>query len=114
MRWAVRFDKPDFIGRAGIAATRYRDADQSLVGFITDNGFVPEDGLSIVANGVPVGRITSSRLSPTRGVGFGLAWVPHAMAKDGTRISIQSGRNEWPATVITEPIYDPEGVRLRA
>ena len=114
MRWAVRFDKPDFIGRAGIAANRDRGSDQSLVGFITDDGFVPEDGLSVVANGEPVGRITSSRLSPTRGVGFGLAWVPHAMANDGTRISIQSGRNEWPATVITEPIHDPEGLRLRA
>ena len=114
MRWAVRFDKPDFIGRAGIAATRDRDTEQSLVGFVADDGFVPEDGLSIVANGEPIGRITSSRLSPTRGVGFGLAWVPHGMAKDGTRIYIQSGRNEWPATVITEPIYDPEGARLRA
>ena len=113
MRWAVRFDKPDFIGRAGLAATRDRDRDQALVGFVTDDGFVPEDGLSIVVNGQPVGRITSSRLSPTRGVGFGLAWVPHEMAKDGTRLYIQSGRNEWPATVITEPLYDPEGLRLR-
>ncbi|NQW15934.1 MAG: (2Fe-2S)-binding protein [Chloroflexi bacterium] len=114
MRWAVRFDKPDFIGRAGIAATRDRESKQSLVGFIADDGFVPEDGLSIVTNGQPVGRVTSSRFSPTRGVGFGLAWVPIEMAEDGTRIFIQSGRNEWPATVITEPIYDPEGSRLRA
>ncbi len=60
------------------------------------------------------GSIAQDVSGPTRGVGFGLAWVPHAMAKDGTRIAIQSGRNEWPATVITEPIYDPEGARLRA
>jgi sarcosine oxidase subunit alpha len=114
IRWAVRFDKPDFIGRGGLVANRKRESGERLVGFVIRDGFVPEDGQSIVAGGEPIGRVTSSRLSPTLGKGFGLGWVPEELAHEGTEILIRSGKKDWPAVVATEPVYDPDGERLRS
>ena len=115
MRWAVRFDKPDFIGRAGLAANRARPQEEKekLVGFVMHDRFVPEDGQPIVENGEPVGRVTSSRLSPTLNKGFGLAWVPERLASEGAEIFIRSGMTDSPAAVTLKPVYDPEGLRLR-
>tara|TARA_B100001971_G_scaffold200403_1_gene211997 strand:- start:389 stop:1111 length:723 start_codon:yes stop_codon:yes gene_type:complete len=113
MRWAVRFDKPDFIGRAGLVANRERASGEKLVCFVMPDGFVPEDGQSIVEDGKPIGRVTSARVSPTLGRGFGLAWVPDGLDIEGTEIFIRSGNKDWPAVVVMEPVYDPAGSRLR-
>ncbi len=115
MRWAVRFDKPDFIGRGGLVANRERTnlEKQKLVGFVMQDRFVPEDGQPIVEAGQPVGRVTSSRFSPTLKKGFGLAWIPEKHTKEGAEIFIRSGDTDSPATVTLKPVYDPEGVRLR-
>ncbi len=114
MRWAVRFDKPDFIGRGGLVANRARPTKEKLVGFVMQDGFVPEDGQPVVEDGEPIGRVTSSRMSPTLKRGFGLAWVPEKLAHEGAEILIRSGDNDWPAVVTLEPVYDPDGLRLRA
>jgi sarcosine oxidase subunit alpha len=113
MRWAVRFDKPDFIGRAGLVANRERASGEKLVCFVMPDGFVPEDGQSIVEDGKPIGRVTSARVSPTLGRGFGLAWVPDGLDIEGTEIFIRSGNKDLPAVVVMEPVYDPAGSRLR-
>ena len=113
MRWAVRFDKPDFIGRGGLVANRARPSKEKLVGFVMRDGFVPEDGEPVVEEGEPIGRVTSSRMSPTLGKGFGLAWVPEKLAREGAEILIRSGGNDWPAVVTMKPVYDPDGLRLR-
>ena len=111
--WAVKFDKEDFIGRGGLVAARERGLQNKLVGFVMRDGFVPDDGDPVVVGGVPVGRVTSSRLSPTMGRGFGLAWLPADMAEEGREIYIRVGKQNFVASVSLEPAYDPEGKRLR-
>lgn len=114
MRWAVRFDKPDFIGRGGLVANRARPTENLLVGFVMRDGSVPEDGQPVVEDGVPIGRVTSSRMSPTLNKGFGLAWVPEKLAREGAEILIRSSDNsDRPAVVTMKPVYDPDGLRLR-
>lgn len=61
----------------------------------------------------PVGRVTSSRMSPTLGKGFGLAWVPVDLAEEGREIRILVDGNSLPADVTLRPFYDAEGERLR-
>ena len=53
--WVVRFDKPDFIGRAGLAAARDRGPRELLVGFVMDEPVVPSDGNAVTVDGFPVG-----------------------------------------------------------
>ena len=112
--WAVHLDKADFIGRGGITGAAERGIKQKLVGFIMENGLVPEDGVPIISEGRPVGRVTSARLSPTLGKGFGLAWLPSHLAEEGTRIEVLISAREQTARVTLQPVYDPDGARLRS
>ena len=112
--WAVRLDKPDFIGRGGLAVAAERGLQQRLVGFTMPGPAAPEDGTPVVSGGKPVGRVTSARLSPTLGTGFGLAYVPPDLAEEGATIEVTVGGRRVPATVTLEPVYDPEGHRLRS
>ena len=112
--WVVRFDKDDFIGRGGLVVAQERGASQKLVGFIMADGVVPQDGVPVVSQGRPVGRVTSARLSPTLGKGFGLAWVPPDLAREGVSIEVVAGGRRLPATVTLEAVYDPGGERLRS
>ena len=111
--WAVRFDKDDFIGRAGLVTARERGLKNRLVGFVMDDDVVPQDGVPVMSDAGPVGRVTSARLSPTLGRGFGLAWVPVELAEDGSPIGIRVDGRQARATIRTDPVYDPEGRRLR-
>ena len=93
---------------------RKEENEEKLVGFVMRGDLVPEDGQPIIENGSPIGRVTISRLSPTLKKGFGLGWVPEKLAEEGVEILIRIGDIDWPAVVATEPIYDPEGERLRS
>ncbi len=114
LEWTVRFDKEDFIGRAGLVAVRDRGLRNKLVGFVMEDGLVPDDGVPVVAGGAPVGRVTSARRSPTTGKGFGLAWVPVELAEEGRLIDVLIDQKPQPAQVTLRPFYDPDGERLRS
>ena len=84
-----------------------------LVGFLMGDSRVPEEGVPVVLDGQPVGRVTSSRLSPTLARGYGLAWVPVQLAEEDQEIHIRMDGKTVPARVVMEPFYDPAGKRLR-
>ena len=113
MGWVVKFDKEDFIGRGGLMGVQERGLQNKLVGFTMGDDTVPEDGDPIMVDRRPVGRVTSARLSPTMGKGFGLAWVPVDMSEDGSEIHVRMDGRDVPARVTLEAFYDPEGKRLR-
>ena len=102
------------IGRAGLAAARDRGPRELLVGFVMDEPVVPSDGNAVTVDGFPVGRVTSARLSPTTGQAFGLARVPANLAQDGQQVHVHIDGRDLPAHVRLQPLYDPEGERLRA
>ena len=113
MEWVVRFEKEDFIGRGGLLAANERGHREKLVGFVMRDGHVPPDGAAVSIGGRPVGRVTSSRRSPTLTRGIGLAWVPSELATEGRDIDIRINEGLQPARVTLKPFYDPEGARLR-
>ena len=113
LEWAVKFEKEDFIGREALRQVSERGYRNRMVGFVMENGGVPEDGTPVLEHGWPVGKVTSSRFSPSIGKGFGLAWVPDRLAAEGQLIEIRvPGGVGW-ARVRHEPVYDPKGVHLR-
>ena len=112
--WAVRFDKDDFIGRGGLVVASERGLQQRLVGFVLPVSAAPEDGTPVVSSGRPIGRVTSARISPTLNVGFGLAWVPPNFAVEGATIEVLLGERPVEARVTLQPVYDPDGHRLRS
>ena len=45
---------------------------------------------------------------------IGMAWVPAALAKDGSSVTISDAGKRYDAEVVTAPFYDPDGEVLRS
>ena len=116
MPWAVKLDKDeDFIGKWALARVAEHPAETALVGFTLANGHVPTEGSVVLdATGAAAGQVTSARRSLKLGRVIGMAWVPAALASDGTSITIADNGAKLEASVITEPFYDPQGELLRS
>jgi sarcosine oxidase subunit alpha len=122
MAWAVKLDKPDFLGKRSLTRVAAEGSPQKLVGFkVVRPGLVPDEGLSIVRprpeNGRldHIGYITSCKYSPTLGETIGLCWLPASLAQAGTAFTIrlENGALEE-ARVHHGAFYDPQGERLRS
>jgi sarcosine oxidase subunit alpha len=121
LAWAVKLDKPDFLGQRTLSRIAAEGSKQRLVGFkMAHPGIVPDEGLQIVQSGAAgkldiIGWITSSRFSPTLGEAIGLCWLPAAMAEQpGTPFMIRMNGRLEPARVFHGAFYDPEGSRLKS
>jgi sarcosine oxidase subunit alpha len=113
--WIAKLDKADFVGRDALIAGGSREGEQRLVGFeLTGPGAIPGEGAAVVAAGRPVGRVTSSKWSGQLGRAIGMAWLPAALAEDGTAFEVRVDGGTRTARVVTRAFYDPEGLRLRS
>ncbi|HEV3118822.1 MAG TPA: glycine cleavage T C-terminal barrel domain-containing protein, partial [Gemmataceae bacterium] len=113
--WMVRFDKPVFIGREPLLRLKAMGPRAKLVGFMMlDTQRVPPEGCQVVEQGRPVGRLTSTRYSPTLRKSLGLAWVPADKSMAGERFFVRWDGADVPAVIVPTPFYDPEGRRLKA
>ena len=107
MDWAVRMDKPAFIGRAALERTARLDDHHRLVG-LTMPGEAPVEGSPIWSGGEIVGNVTGSWASPVLGHTVMLGWLRRTPFPERVEID---GRE---AIVGSTPFYDPEGQRARA
>ncbi|MGH8860680.1 MAG: glycine cleavage T C-terminal barrel domain-containing protein, partial [Jatrophihabitantaceae bacterium] len=113
----VKLDKDDFVGRPELVWQHEVGAQQRLVGLQpVETSVVPPEGCQIVdgTNRI-LGRVTSSRMSPTLGRSICLAYVPADRAAPGTVVTVRlpDGRRA-DATVQAQTAHvDPDGVRLR-
>jgi glycine cleavage system aminomethyltransferase T len=107
MDWAVRMDKPFFIGKPSLARTAPLPDRRRLAGF-TMPGEGPTEGSPILSGGEIVGHVTGSWTSPVLGHAVMLGWLKHAPFPDRVEMD---GRE---AVVAPTPFYDPEGRRARA
>jgi glycine cleavage system aminomethyltransferase T len=107
MPWAVRMDKPAFIGRAALERTAKQPDHRRLRGFTMD-GKAPVEGAPIFDGDDIVGHVTGSWASPILEKAVMLGWLKRLPFPDRVRID---GRE---AVVTPTPFYDPEGHRARA
>ena len=133
MAWAVKLDKPDFLGQRMLQRVADNGISQKLTGFKIDRSKiagldgglnVPEEGLQIVKS-VPrsdkhpigleiLGWVTSCRLSPTLNEVIGLCWLPTEMADTaGATFNIRREGKLVPAVVHHGPFVDPAEERLK-
>jgi sarcosine oxidase subunit alpha len=107
MEWAVKLDKPNFIGRTALLRTADLDDHRHLFG-LTMDGPAPTEGAPIWIGDEIVGHVTSSFQSPGLGTTVMLGWQKHTPFADTVTID---GRQ---AHVTSTPFYDPQGARARA
>jgi sarcosine oxidase subunit alpha len=114
MDWAVKLEKPDFVGRAGVLAARERGLRQCLVGFEMLEPVLPKEGDAVVSNGRPVGRVTSAKWSGEPRRAIGLAWVPASGSSAEAQIAIRTSGRMQNARIVDRAFFDPQGARLRS
>jgi len=115
--WAVKLDKPFFIGQRSLQAIAKQLIKQTLVGFMLDPAFQgtpPQEGHLIIEGNEIAGRITSIAFSPTLKRYIGLAYVKPELADIGNNLSIRlSDRSLIAATLSPTPFYDPGNQRQK-
>ncbi|CAN5163839.1 sarcosine oxidase subunit alpha family protein [soil metagenome] len=113
----VKLDKDDFVGRPELVWAGQLGGHQQLVGLRTVHpAIVPPEASQIVRGAREiVGRITSSRHSPTLGRSVCLGYLAPDLAEPGTIVTVVlPDGTRTPATVQpTLAHVDPEGTRLR-
>ncbi len=117
----AKLDKPDSAGKPELSWSHDADARGELPRLVllepTDPAIVPSEACQIVGTGTNeiVGRITSSRYSPTLARSICLGQVSSALAKPGMEVTIVLTDGErTTATVRAEhAFFDEKGVRVR-
>ncbi|MFN0017429.1 MAG: 2Fe-2S iron-sulfur cluster-binding protein [Pirellulaceae bacterium] len=116
MAWAVKDDKPFFIGQRSLRIIHPRPLKRILAGFTlpgeTPATKVPKECHLIIENKEIVGRITSVTRSPTLNQVIGLAFVSPDRSQPGTQFQIRLDDGSLvTATVVQTPFYDPKAER---
>ena len=111
----VDFNKPEFTGRAAALAERsvgpkrrfvimeVADTDAEVIGYE-----------SIMMDGAAVGYATSGAYGHCIGRSLAAGYVPTALAREGAHFEIDILGEMRTATVRLEPLYDPQGLKLRS
>ncbi len=117
--FAVKCDKPDFIGKDAVLAKRKAGLAARLVQFKLND---PEPLLyhaePILRDGTVVGHLTSGSYGHTLGASVGMGYVPCAgqTVDDilGSDYEIEIAGQRVPATASLSPFYDPKSERVKA
>jgi aminomethyltransferase len=101
--WATK-EATGFIGSEAVARRRAEGPREKLAPFVIDGPGIPRQGNAVVGGG----EVTSGTMSPSLGVGIGMAYVPIDSAKPDTRIEIDVRGKMRPAIVKRKPLYARE------
>jgi aminomethyltransferase len=105
LAWVVKLDKGEFVGREALLRQREQGLARKLVGFtLTDPG-IPRHGYGVLQDGRKVGDVTSGTKSPSLGTSVGLAYVPTALAAEGSTFAVEIRGRAAAARVVKTPFY---------
>lgn len=105
LAWVVKLDKGDFVGRDALVKQKEAGVPRKLVGFtLTDPG-IPRHGYPVLQDGRKVGAVTSGTKSPTLAISIGLAYVPTALAAEGSTFAVEIRGRAAAARVVKTPFY---------
>jgi aminomethyltransferase len=83
----------------------FNGVSRKRVGLMIDGRQPVREGASVVVDGAPVGIVTSGGFGPALGVPIAMAYVPTALAADGTRLHVEVRGRLLDATVVPMPFF---------
>jgi aminomethyltransferase len=106
IKFAVNFDKENFIGKDALLKINEEKPARKLIGFeLLKPGVPRKDYLVQDRTGREIGLVTSGTHSPTLKKSIGLALVERESVKRGDEINVIIRNKETPAKVIKTPFY---------
>jgi glycine cleavage system aminomethyltransferase T/glycine/D-amino acid oxidase-like deaminating enzyme len=113
--FAVKLDKGYFVGRQALEGKSEKTATRRLSCLVVDDPAAVVMGSEpVYADGRPVGYVTSAAFGYTIEKNIAYAWIPADRATPGDRLEIEYFGERVPATVASEPLFDPGMARLRS
>ena len=103
----VDLEKEDFIGREALMAQKAEGLVERLAAVkCLEEGPPIRAGCTVMdGDGNELGRLTSGTLSPSLGIGIGLAYLSREVAQEGTPLEIEVRGRMIPAEVVKKPFY---------
>jgi aminomethyltransferase len=101
----VKLEKGEFVGRAALHAVQQAGPQRKLIGLQMVDNAVPRHGYAVLAEGEPVGRVTSGTASPTLGTRIAMAYAPAGMAGVGNAFEVVVRDRPYRAEQVKLPFY---------
>lgn len=105
LRWVVKMDKGDFVGRAALERQEQAGLERRLVGIEVAERGIARQGYPVWSGERRVGEMTSGTWSPTFEKALGMAYVPVELAEPGTPVDIEIRQRRVGARVAEIPFY---------
>lgn len=113
--FAVRPQKGEFRGRDAVLEMSDDTVSKKLVCLkIGDGTSVVLGHEPVLVDGEPAGYVTSASFGHTVGAPIAYAWVPAGSAEPGAAVEIRYFDRLVSATVVAEPLVDPEMAKIRS
>jgi aminomethyltransferase len=103
--WVVKLDKGDFVGREAMLRQKEQGLSRKLVGFVLTEAGIARHGYPVLQEGRKVGEVTSGTRSPSLQIPIGLAYVPPALAAEGSTFAVEIRGRAAAAKVVKTPFY---------
>ena len=100
--WVVAWSKPDFRGRAALAAEQERGVTRRLRGIRSQGRQPLREGYQVQRDGTVVGAVTSGNFSPVLSAGIALAFLPPDMGP-GDAVTVDARGRALEAEVVPLP-----------
>jgi aminomethyltransferase len=102
----VKLQKPGpFVGREALEKVARDGTSRRLVGLVLRDRGIARHGYPVLADGAPVGTVTSGTMSPTSGRAIAMAYVPSGSAGIGTMVAVEIRGTPVAAEVVPLPFY---------
>jgi aminomethyltransferase len=104
--WAVKLSKPEFVGKAALAAQLEADDYARIAGFVMDGRVPARTGYPVFSGDRRVGEVRSASFSPSYGGrNIGTVLVEKAAAAAGTELGVEIRGTVHGAHVVPLPFY---------
>jgi dimethylglycine dehydrogenase len=111
----VKIEKPDFLGRDAYLGVRQQPTREAICYLAVEpNGADAWGGEPVFKDGAYAGRITSGGYGFSVARSVAIAYLRPDLVRDGESVDVAILGRPHPATVHARPLFDPDGVRLRA
>jgi aminomethyltransferase len=106
LKWAIKLDKPEFVGKEALADQLEHDRYARIVGLVMDGRAPAREGYTVWFDGRLVGSIRSGSIAPSVGnKNVATALVTHEASAAGTRLEVEIRGEKQGAAVVALPFY---------
>ncbi|MDZ4688385.1 MAG: glycine cleavage system aminomethyltransferase GcvT [Planctomycetaceae bacterium] len=105
LQFAVKLDKPDFIGKAALVEIAKRTDRPVRVGLQLAGRRIAREGAAVFVGDTRLGEVTSGTFSPTLDKVIAMAYVVPNFSSIGTAVEVDIRGKREAATVVKLPFY---------